>query len=42
MDGARQLAGQTEDNKEQFIHKLSVILNSLVCLVMTSLQTESL
>lgn len=32
---------QTKGDKEQFVHKLSSSLNSLVALVMTSLQVES-
>jgi hypothetical protein len=40
--GSLTLAGQTKEDKQQFIHKLPATLNSLVGLAVISLQTESL
>ena len=40
--GSLTLAGQTKEHKQQFIDKLPVTLNSLVGLVVISLQAESL
>jgi predicted transcriptional regulator len=40
--GQADLARQKEENKQQFIHKLSVILNRLARSVMSPLQIEFL